>query len=257
MQDTGSLRMKKHETNKIPHIVAHRGFSYAAPENTLAAYQMAMDAGAEMAECDVHLSQDGVAVLLHDDTVDRTTNGTGLASDKSLAELQSLDAGGWQDPAFAGERIPTLAEALGFVRGKMRFIIELKGDAMGPAVLSAMREVGSSPDDVLIISFYYTAIRNIRALDNRLPAAWLWEVLPENESDRETLFQRALQASVEGVGLPSQYVDQRFVDSAHERGLQVFVFTVNEAEEMRRIAALGVDALITDRPDLAQRTLQA
>jgi len=249
--------MKKLATAKTPHIVAHRGLSYAAPENTLAAYQMAIDSGAEMAECDVHLSQDGVAVLLHDDTVDRTTNGTGLAADKSLAELQSLDAGGWKDPAFAGERIPTLAEALRFVRGKMRFIIEIKGNTMGPAVLRAMRDVGSSPEEVLIISFYYTAITDIRALDNRLPAAWLWEGLPDDESDREALFERALQAGVEGIGLPRQCVDQRFVNSAHEHALQVFVFTVNEEEEMRRIAALGVDALITDRPDLAQRTLQA
>ncbi len=237
-------------------IVAHRGFSYEAPENTLVAYEMALKTGAEMAECDVHLSSDGVAVLLHDETLDRTTNGTGPASDKSLAELQTLDAGSWKDARFAGERIPTLVQALRLVRGKLRFIIEIKGTGMGQAVVDAIREVGMAPEEILIFSFHYDAVTSIRALDNALPATWLWDHLPADLAVREALFQRALQAGVEGLGLSRRRVDQAFVDRAHAHGLNVYIYTVNEPEDMRRIAAMGVDVLITDRPDLARKTLQ-
>jgi len=239
-----------------PLIVAHRGCSHRAPENTLASYRLALKTGAEMAECDVHVSADGVVMLLHDDTLDRTTNGSGPMSAKTAAELKTLDAGSWKDPQYAGERIPTLVEALKLVHGKLRFVIEIKGTGMGQPVVDAIQEAGVKPTEVMVISFYHAALVSILAIEPTLPSAWLLDALPPAPADRAQLLQHGLDLGIVGIGLSRKRVDEDFVRMAHVMGLKVFVYTVNDPDEMRRIAAMGVDALISDRPDLAIKTLE-
>ena len=138
---------------KRPLIIAHRGFSHRAPENTLAAYRLAIEAGAELAECDVYLSADRVPVLLHDKTLNRTAGVDRPVGEMPLAELRKLDVGRWKSAEFAGERIPTLVEAIELVKGKLRFVIEIKPKDIEKEVVAAINEAGASPDDVVIFSF--------------------------------------------------------------------------------------------------------
>jgi len=109
-----------------PFVCAHRGFSSLAPENTIAAFDAAWSAGAEFIETDIRLTRDGHVVVIHDDSVDRTTDGTGLVRDKTLVEIKGLDAGKWRDARFSGERVPTLADVLEWCRGRLGLLIEIK-----------------------------------------------------------------------------------------------------------------------------------
>ncbi|MEE8523355.1 MAG: glycerophosphodiester phosphodiesterase family protein, partial [Thermoanaerobaculia bacterium] len=143
-----------------PRVIAHRGFSGVAPENTLVAIRKAIDVGADMAEIDVLLSRDRHVVVIHDDTLDRTTDGKGPVEDLSLEELRRLDAGSWFSAEFAGERMPTLAEVLDLVRGRILLNVEIKSEAVTREIeggivdrvlrLIAEREMG---DQVILSSF--------------------------------------------------------------------------------------------------------
>lgn len=240
-----------------PLIIAHRGFSHRAPENTLAAYRLAIEAGAELAECDVYLSADRVPVLLHDKTLTRTTGLDKSVSELSLAELKKLDAGRWKSAEFAGERIPTLREALELVKGKLRFVIEIKPKGIEKEVLAAIRQAGATPDDVVIFCFDREVVETITKLDRRLTATWLIDEMPwQPDRRRETLASaRAAGASI--IGLPQARVDPSVVHLAHTMGLPVYVWTVNDPADMRYLARIGVDGIISDRPDMLRRVIQS
>jgi len=232
-----------------PLVVAHRGFSWVAPENTLAAYRKAIEIQAEMAECDVQLSRDGVVVCMHDDTLERTTNGTGGVRDKTLVELQQLDAGSWKGPEYIGERIPTLVELLRLVDGRLRLVIEIKQPGIEREVIATIAEAGVAPESVMIFSFDYDTVRQIAVLEPLLPTTWLINELPDDPPSRDRLVRQSLRARVNAIGLSKDHVDAGFVRRAKSCGLPVFVWTVNEVDQMRRLIAQGVDAIITDRPD--------
>ena len=239
-----------------PLVVAHRGASAVAPENTLVAYRLAIASGAAMAECDVHLSRDRVPVLMHDDTLERTTNGKGLVSELTAAELQKLDAGSWKGPTFKSERVPTLEEALALVRGKIRLIIEIKASGMASDVIDALKKQKVRPSDVTIFSFDARAIWGIARVEPRLPTVLLWRDVPADRPGRQDLLDIALTARAQGIGVSFRSIDVRFVRMAHARGLHVFVFTVNVEDDMRRLIQWGVDAVITARPKVALELLE-
>ena len=140
--------LKRVDEKKVPYwegrfpvmVVAHRGFSGAAPENTLAAFRMAIEAGSDMIELDVHLSKDGKVVVIHDETQERTTNGQGRVADRPLKEIKGLDAGSWFSPPFAGERIPTLQEVLSLAQGKVPVNIEIKNPTHGKYDITELAE---------------------------------------------------------------------------------------------------------------------
>ncbi|HEU5315302.1 MAG TPA: glycerophosphodiester phosphodiesterase family protein [Chloroflexota bacterium] len=238
-----------------PIVVAHRGASGEAPENTLAAFRLAVEQGAQYVECDVHLSSDGVPVVIHDEKVDRTTNGTGEVARMTLAELRALDAGGWLRPEFGGEKLPTLDEALAACAGKARMFVELKrggGEALVEASLAAI-ERGRC--EVAVISFGPEEVRALAARRPDLPLGFL--------IGRATLAQhgleRALAAARErGASFfsPQQdAVDAGVIEAAHAAGMPVSVWTVDDAARMTGLAGAGVDAITTNLPALALRTL--
>ena len=154
-------------------IVGHRGWSAVYPENTLLAAKMAVQAGADGTEFDVQATRDGVVVLLHDKTLDRTTNGTGELAAKTLAELRSLDAGSWKDPQFAGEPVPTLEQHLRALKGTGCMpVIEIKMTGISDKVIQAVRDL-DMVDQVAVIAFSGEVVREIRSLEPRIPCAWL------------------------------------------------------------------------------------
>jgi len=239
-----------------PLVIAHRGFSYRAPENTLAAYRLAIDAGAEMAECDVYLSADCIPVLLHDKNLKRTTGLEATVDALPLAELKKLDVGRWKAAEFAGERIPTLCEALKLVNGKLRLVIEIKSAGMENEVIAAIHQADVKPSDVMIFSFKREVVETMARLEPGLPTTWLVGDMPWQPAARLETLADALRARASAIGLPLPRVDPAILRLAHESGLSVFAWTVNDPADMRYLARIGADGIITDRPDLLLHVLE-
>ena len=221
-------------------ICAHRGASGHAPENTLAAVVLAADQGAVMTEIDVQLSADGQAVVIHDETLDRTTTGRGPVAEHTLAELQALDAGSWFGEKWQGEKIPTLAEVIMAVGGRLKLNIELKG-AGGPEleaeVVRVVKEHGFA-DRCLLTSFDHARI-------DRLDTHWRRGYIIGQDSWRREF----LQAQVQVLSVEQSLVDAELVLAAHRAGKEVHVWTVNDTGDMKRMISYSVDAIITNYPD--------
>jgi glycerophosphoryl diester phosphodiesterase len=235
--------------------IAHRGFSAAAPENTLAAVRMGMEAGADGCEFDVHGSRDGVAVLMHDATVNRTTDGKGKVADLTAAQLAKLDAGSWKGKAFAGEPVPTLLDVLKAMKGTGRTaVIEIKAEGIAAPVVEAVRAadmLGSS----CVISFKDKALTDIWALEPRLPRALL-----VGGERKGTPAQWAAALADKAVACKASILDLHYAmlspvltADLHRRGFKVWCWTVNDLPVLDALARWGVDGITTDRPDAMVR----
>lgn len=234
-----------------PQVIAHRGASAQAPENTLAAFRRALDLGVDAVEFDVHLSADGEPVVLHDPVVDRTTDGQGLVRDLPLAVLRRLDAGRWFGEAFAGERIPTLAEALDLLRG-VRAIVEIKnGPVAYPGIaaraVAVARAVGHPA--VTFSSFDHPVLLEVRRADPTADTAALFMGRPVDPG--------ALAAAAAACRLHAHWawVTPEFVREAHAAGLTVEVWTVDEPAAIAHVLPLGVDGIMSNYPDRLQAVL--
>ncbi len=239
---------------RTPQILAHRGASAYAPENTLLAFRLALEQGADGLELDVTLSADGVPVVIHDDTLDRTTTGHGPVSRMTLAELKTLDAG--YPARFAGQFIglplPTLAEVFAACGEQVFINVELKHDR-SPGRQLARRVVEliyaqGRQAHVLISSFQFSSLGRVKALAPNLPVGLLY-VAP--------VFGPRLARCLAGrlpheAHHPSQRgLSAQAIAWSHQQGYRVNVWTVDEGPELRRLAQAGADGLITNRPDLA------
>jgi glycerophosphoryl diester phosphodiesterase len=238
-------------------IIAHRGFSGAAPENTLAAFQKAIEAGSDMIELDVHLSRDGEVVVIHDGTLNRTTTGKGKVSDHTLEELKQLDSGSWFGPAFAGQRIPMLQEVLDLCRNRILVNIELKAEGLGRYTVIDLSdrslqeaEKAGMAGQVLFSSFDLAAIERIQMKKPGMPVA-LITALPWNSPA-----DLAKEMCFTILNCRSKTLSRNNLSKAHQEGLQVNVWTVNDEKEMAQFVSLGVDGIITNYPDRLLRTLK-
>jgi len=226
--------------------IAHRGASGHAPENTLAAFRKAVAMGAAFIETDLQLSRDARLVAIHDDTVNRTTNGQGGVHDLTLAELRRLDAGSWFGSEFAGERIPTVEEILEFARKHdVVFYLELKpaGSWGGEhALVSALRESKEIARSA-VISFDPAIILNIRNLEPTLMTGLLYEgQLPDP-------IAKAVEIGARQLAVRGDLVTPRLLKEAREKDLQVICWTVNHPAHMRLLAEAGVNGIMSDYPD--------
>lgn len=247
-----------------PLVFAHRGGAALGPENTLATFALGLAAGADGCECDVRLARDGVPVVIHDATLDRTTDAAGLVVARSAAELARVDAccrfagdsgDRYVPPRRSHAGVPTLEEVLRQFAGA-RWIVELKDDV--PALADAVAAVVSSlglRDRVCVGSFHHGVLQRVRQVDpsivtsasllearRTLTRAWLWPV-------RRTGPYRAFQVPERSGRL--HVVTRPFVRQVHRERAVVQVWTVNTAEDVTRLLAMGVDGVISDRPDLA------
>jgi glycerophosphoryl diester phosphodiesterase len=242
---------------KAPVIYAHRGACACAPENTLAAFELAVQHGADAIELDAKLTVDGAVVVFHDQTIDRTTDGKGRLVDETLAELKKLDAGSWFAPQFAGEPIPTLDEVFELVGGSLGINVELTNYAtpndnlVQQVVNCVIRH--RLQEKVLFSSFHPVNLVKARRLLPEVPVAIL--ALAGTPG--------ALARSFVGRWVSPEYVHPYFSD-VNERWLQrqhalrrkVNVWTVNQPEMIRALAGWGVDGIITDDPRLARQVLE-
>ncbi len=234
-------------------ILAHRGASAEAPENTMAAFDLALRQGADGIELDVRLSADGVPMVIHDARLDRTTTGVGRVDELSSRELRRLDAGSRfneRHPArakarFRGQRIPLLAEVLAWMKeGGCVAYVELKRNrgrsGIEEKVLKAIQDAGLT-DKVVVISFYPPALERMRELDNGIALGL--------DCTRPLLAIRRAESAGARVVLPlGALVTSQFVRRAHAQGLQVAPWGAESPRAWRRLLGLGVDALITNRP---------
>ena len=227
-------------------VIAHRGASGNAPENTLAAFRKAVALGATFIETDLQLSRDARFVAIHDASVNRTTNGQGAVHDMTLADLRKLDAGSWFGSEFAGERIPTLEEILEFSKkNDVVFYLEIKpGASWGGehALVGALRESGEIPRAV-VISFDATIVLNLRKIEPTLMTGLLYDGQIENPLDK------AVEIGARQVAVRGDLVTPALIAQAKKKDLQVVCWTVNHPAHMRMLAAAGVDGIMSDYPD--------
>ena len=229
-----------------PLIFAHRGASRVAPENTLAAFRQAVEIGADGIELDVQLSADGVPVVIHDATVDRTTDGSGWVRDLTRAQLQELNAGGHAGAAFADERIPTLEEVLAEVGYKLLIDIELKYPTLETASLEAqvievIRRLGMQQRGWLS-SFKPYALHTARQWGPEIPCGLLYGPLSLTSWLLAPITPHNALHPYAGL------VGERMMQRARKRGQRVITWTVDDPAQARQLAGWGVDAIITNTP---------
>ncbi|GGK83780.1 glycerophosphoryl diester phosphodiesterase [Rufibacter glacialis] len=251
----------KKQARKVS-LIAHRGASGQAPENTLAAVKKALDTSCDYIEIDVHQSKDGQVVVIHDPTVDRTTTGTGRVADLTLAQLQALDAGIKHDSAFAGERIPTLAQVLRTVKGKKKLLIELKKgqeeyyQGLEENTLKTIRE-NRAEEWCVLQSFHDPILERIWKTDFVIPTHKLMlgkiPFLPIY-IDHELKFggfDRYSEATA--INIHRYFASKAFISSLHNQGFKTFIYTENKPQNIVRLFELGADGVMTDYPELIKR----
>jgi glycerophosphoryl diester phosphodiesterase len=233
--------------------VAHRGASRYAPENTLAAFRRALEHGAPAVEADVQRTKDDRLVVIHDQTVNRTTDGVGAVGAFALADLRRLDAGRWFAPEFAGERVPLLDEVLELIRGRALLQLEIKNapvfyDGIEKQILDTLRAHGME-DDVLLMSFDHKSVQAVRALSPRVATGILYGArLIDGPA-------AARAAAADALCIEWGFATPDVVAQAHAAGLSVFVWTVDEEEAARRCLAHGVDGIASNDTRLLGRLL--
>jgi len=277
-------------------VIAHRGASAYAPENTLPAFEKAVELGADWFELDCTLSKDGAIIVIHDDSVDRTTGTVGAVRDLTLAELKALDAGSWYGPDFAGEPLPTLEEALDLARGRIGVYVEIKNSdddtqlvrnllgmcadqgrltpALSMALGNALDRSGSRnvtltrkcieairarkmERGVVIQSFSWVVCLVARLEAPDIRTEYLGGYDPDHPEAWSAFLARGALIGAEGINVAHGRMTREHLDAIHGLGATAAVWTVDEAEDMRRYADWGVDAIITNRPDVCLTELKA
>lgn len=235
-------------------IAGHRGDRSSAPENTIVSLQAALDSTLEFAETDVQLTADGVPVLMHDPTVDRTTDGTGPVGNFTLERLRALDAGSWYSPAFAGVRVPTLEEFLVIFAGSnKKVLLELK-DFWSKADVSVATELvylAGVQDRVTFTTKNFTTLRNIEAVAPGFPRAIIMRLLPADPVGLAQFYGAiAILTSPESLEKNPQAVDLM-----HAAGLGILLYTLNSEKRWSEALAFGVDGIVTDKPSSLDKWL--
>lgn len=241
---------------KRPTIFAHRGSSIYAPENTLAAFKLALDQHANGIELDAKLSADSQVVVMHDDTVDRTTNGTGRVKSLTLSDLKRLDAGSKFDPKFHTERIPTLADVFETFGGQIFINVELTNysspaDDLPDKVISLVNDIGLEAS-VLLSSFNIFALIRARHLLPKIPLGLLSFSGTANALLRSRLVRFGPLLALHPAMMD---VSPQLIQAAHRKSCRVYVYTVNQPDDMQRLFTHGVDGIFTDDPLMAQKVL--
>ena len=238
---------------RMPLIIAHRGASGHAPENTIAAFERAVQLGVGFIETDLHLTRDARFVAIHDGTLDRTSNGRGAVRDHTLAELQQLDAGMWFDRQFMDQRIPTLEQVLAFARQHdVVFYLEIKYDSawgMHHALVAAL-ESSHNAARTIVISFDEATLASVRRLD----AAIMVGLLVDDAKGDPV--KRALELGARQLCPRANIVTPELVERAHRADLHVIAWTINSAEQMRALIETGVDGIMTDLPDRLRAVIE-
>ena len=243
---------------KLPPVIAHRGASAQTPENTMAAFQRAAHQGAAWIECDVQCSSDNVPVIIHDDNLDRTTNGSGLVSEHSWAQLQALDAGSWFDAAYKNELLVALPQLLDWAHQHgISLNLEIKATANHKATINTARICAPiiakaiHKQDLIVSSFNTDALAVIKETAPTIPLGLLIDI----ENPQHWLQQQhSIQQQYESLGCISLHINRHAcnpqVIHAANFAHQIAIFTVNDSELAQKLYAMGIDAVFSDHPHM-------
>lgn len=263
-QPESSTREVVHELTPFPKlmidngdgfvVIAHRGASGYAPENTMPAMELAYDMKAEMIEVDVMLSRDGIPVLFHDAKIDELTDGAGYLKDFSLEELQALDAGSWFSEEYAGTAIPTLEELLAWAQNKMTLNIEIKTEAyreeldqsVEPRVVALVEQYNMT-DQVIFSSFDYRILARLQELAPSIPAAVLYEPV---QSAMKGPIDVVNDLQADGFNCSWRQYTEDWQQELNDSAVPVLIYTVNEKEQMAELIQRGVQGIFSDYPDV-------
>jgi len=218
------------------YIMGHRGAPAYEPENTLRSLRRALELGADAVEIDLQLSKDGHLVVIHDDTVDRTTDGTGRVRDLTWAELRRLDAG-------KGERLPSLGEVVELVRGRAHLVVEIKDPDAAPPLLQFFRERRLF-DAAHVISFWHPVVKALKEQEPRLRTGVLLVGCPADPAGL------ARAARAEALVLHYAYVTRELVAQAHDHGLLVYVWNIDDPDTLKPYLDMNLDGIGSNRPDV-------
>ena len=244
-------------------IIAHRGASHDAPENTLASFKLGWEQGADADELDIWLSKDGRLVVMHDGDTKRITGVNKKIEAQTLAELRALDAGAWKGPQWKGEKIPTLDEVLALIPAGKRLFIEIK---CGPEVLPELERVlhdsGRKPAQCAIIAFSFQVAQQAKRRLPALEVSWLYDWKKDKDTGLtfapDELIQKARRANLDGLDLkyPGP-IDAAFVRQVKAAALKLYVWTVDDPADAKKAAEAGVDGITTNRPQWLRQQLHA
>ncbi len=242
-------------------VVAHRGGAYLAPENTLASMKKGWETGVLSGEIDVFKTRDGRIVVIHDETTKRTSGVDLKVEESSSEELRKLDVGSFKGEEFKGEKIPFLEEVLEIIPPGRFLFIEFKSDL---EILPPVKEIllkSGKLSQVKLISFDFPTICRAKEMMPEVPAYWL----VESEKDPQTgeyfpyddgIIEKVISRNLDGVDLYYKGLNETFIKNAHSKGLKVYVWTVNKADEAYQMKKIGVDGVTTDRPDFIKQVLE-
>lgn len=235
-------------------IIAHRGASHDAPENTLASLRLGWEQGADANELDIHQTKDGQVIVIHDGTTKRNVGVDKPVVAQTLAELQALDAGVWKGAQWKGEKLPTLADALATIPDGKRMFIEIKcREEVLPALADVLRASGKKPEQLSIIGFDYETVKQAK---KRFPGQRVYWIV-SSKADKKTgkvpeiddLIAKTKAAQLDGLDLDYKFpIDAAFVGKVKGAGLALYVWTVDDAQAAQNLAKAGVDGITTNRP---------
>ena len=235
-----------------PTVIAHRGFSAVAPENTLPAFQQAIDAGADMIEFDVRLTTDKQFIVIHDPTLERTTSGCGIVENHTLAQLQMLDAGAWFGRGFTGTILPSLGEALAFCQNRVLVNVEVKTELQDDLSLIRLADLVGKQVSALggtrsvdISSYTHRIITRLRDRHQQLTTA----LLSDEPFTEEAITKLAYTSGAAALHIPHRLASSSLAKRIKQANLLSAVHTVNETAHIQTLVEMGFDALFTDHPD--------
>jgi glycerophosphoryl diester phosphodiesterase len=244
--------------NKDFKIIAHRGASGNAPENTMAAFKKALHIGVDMIELDIHLSKDGKIVVIHDELLDRTTNGTGLIKDLNYEDIAKYDAGSWFGKEYSNEKVPLLEEVLTLIDGKTTVLIELKRakqfvyNGIEEKLVALINE-HQAQSWCILQSFERTYIEKLHQLAPQLEYHLLivsdLDPLPVYADNYFSFHTFLEQPFYKAINPANEFLTKGKVEAIQQQGLRVFTYTVNEEDKMKKIINMGVNGIISNVPD--------
>lgn len=238
-----------------PSIIAHRGASHDAPENTLAAFNLAWQQGADAIETDIWMTLDGKLACIHDHTTERTSARKLNVTTSTFAQLQQLDVGMWKDKKWKGERIPALPEALEIVPKGKKILVEVKGGPpMVPTLINVIQDSPLSNDQVVVISFNQEVVLEVKSVRPNLKALLLISFDCDVNSgswhpSQNSLLKTLKEIKADGLGASAaDCVNQSYVNAVHEAGFEFHVWTINDEALARHYCSFGIDSITTNRP---------
>lgn len=226
-------------------VIGHRGAMGHAPENTLAAFKKALEQGADMVELDIHRSRDGKLVVMHDASAKRTTGVPNMVMLMSSRQLTQLDAGGWYHRAFEGEPVPLLEDVLTWAKGKIQVNIEVKAAGCEKEIVRLLQAMDLH-NETIVTAFDHSVLRTLKKLDPKVRTGAL---ISDMMQGLDTVRTIAKTVNPDAINPAKKLVTPQFVKLAHDLGMAVNVYTVNDPAEMKALITQGVDGIITNYPD--------